>query len=235
MLFLLGQKFEASQRGATKFEAVFKPTRDDGKSWAAVNDLLRRGGVEASSGSGEAAALELPGALHATHLYISPTTGVWQAALCAPDEFAGAALSYLGAECGEREVVVVFMSTFRLNVVRVEALLDLSLAASRGLHSGSQVFDEDRRLAAETAGGLVTGGEPGCRGPAPEAAVGGSSPTTFGFGRQIGDFSVGAFGRAGSALGGGSPVAHQGADGASAPATPTPGTAWSFGAAVRQH
>ena len=109
--------------------------------------LLRRGTFEPSAS--EAAALELPGSLHATHLYISPTLGSWQAVLCVSDEFSSAALSYLGADCGEREVVVVFMATFRLHVVRVEALLDLALAASRGLHTSSQVFDDDRRLAAK--------------------------------------------------------------------------------------
>ena len=74
------------------------------------HNLLRRGGVETDS-TGEESSLELPGSLHATHLYISPTAGTWQAALCVSGELAGIARSYLGAECGEREVVVVFMAT----------------------------------------------------------------------------------------------------------------------------
>ena len=100
------------------------------------HNLLRRGAEppRPSDDTGEAAALELPGSLLATHLYISPAMGACQAVLCVSDGFAGVALSYLGAECGEREVVVVYMATFRLHVVRVEALVDLSLAASRGLH-----------------------------------------------------------------------------------------------------
>ena len=53
------------------------------------HDLLRRGVIEPTTGgAGEAAALELPGSLHATHLYISPTLGSWQAVLCVSDEFA---------------------------------------------------------------------------------------------------------------------------------------------------
>jgi hypothetical protein len=185
------------------------------------HNLLRRGGRDPSDNAGEAAALDLPGSLLATHLYISPTLGTWQAVLCVSDEFADVALSYLGADCGEREVVVAYMASFRLHVVRVEALIDLALAASRGLHSGSQVFDEDRLLAARTAGGLAA------------PADGGPQPPPFGFGSQVGDFSTGAFGRAGAALGSGSPAAGRRAAGTPDPVTPTAGTKYSFGAAVR--
>ena len=125
------------------------------------------------------------------------------------------------------------MSTFRLHVVRVEALLDLGLAASRGLHSGSPVDDAARRIAADTAGGLAAYAQSGGTGAAPTSAGDEGSAATFGSGRRADDFSVGAFGRAASALGGGDPAASRAADHAPAPVTPTAGTAWSFGAAVR--
>ena len=185
------------------------------------HNLLRRGSRDPSDNADEAAALDLPGSLLATHLYISPTLGTWQAVLCVSDEFANVVLGYLGADCGEREVAVAYMASFRLHVVRVEAPIDLELAASRGLHSGSHVFDEDRLLAARTAGGLT----------APTS--GGPPPPPFGFGSQVDDFSAGAFGRAGVALGSGSPAAGQHVAGAPDPVTPTAGTKYSFGAAVR--
>ena len=108
-------------------------------------------------------------------------------------------------------------------MVRVEALLDLTLAANRGLHTGSQVFDNDRQLAADTAGDLAA------------PASGAPSPVPSSSGVQAGEFSAGVFGRAGVALGTGSPAAGRSPAGspASAPVTPPAGTQYSFGAAVR--
>ena len=59
------------------------------------------------------------------------------------------------------------------------------------------------------------------------------SPAPFGFGGQVDEISTGAFGRAGAALGSGSPAANRSAAGSPDPVTPTAGTKYSFGAAVR--